>query len=553
VRFVADILLAVISKKLNIGDAGRIKKYAREQNARFQSIEVANGKLALNLVHRDSPNEKVRDGDTASLLTTGFRDNFTSLRINDQRVIFETDPFGRSCFYYRQMDQHTVLLGRGLPSVLLLRSDDASLDVTAIVDRFMFGVPAYGLSYIEGVSRVGWQNHRLIIAEQDGHLRVTESPSVGKVPKHGNLTPDEFSRRMVANIGNHPGDPCLIMLSGGLDSALIGAAISDRFDDGNLAAFTFGQADSDDAILGKETAEELGLKHHTLEPEIGESLALLPSSVFASEQPVGSPVLPSVMKRAKNLADIIVTGEGADQVFGGSWFNRRDEMFVSELVSRFERLKHSLPIDDAFRFFEIIRRFAIGEPHERRSRIWEFELEGTLPFRSINTIAGHAHYYGMSASFPYLDASFIETIRADKDKYLVPFGWKPWLRRVAAPALLPSAVVGKILDQAKRPPGIAVKSVLKQLNHELIAAMPDSWSTAHPIKRLGQLIGEGVAEYQMAMFDLFSWIFILNGGDELSSEVDVADLYRDPSVRRELLVAYDPISQLVAKAERVSE
>lgn len=111
-----------------------------------------------------------------------------------------------------------------------------------------------------------------------------------------------------------------VFLSGGIDSASI-AAIAKQFNPG-IKTFTVGFAESGYSEIewAKDTADRLNVEHYAkmITPE--EVIEMLPQVIRAFEEPIADPAaipLFFAAREARKHAPVVLTGEGADELFGG--------------------------------------------------------------------------------------------------------------------------------------------------------------------------------------------------------------------------------------------
>jgi asparagine synthase (glutamine-hydrolysing) len=143
--------------------------------------------------------------------------------------------------------------------------------------------------------------------------------------------------------------PIGVLLSGGLDSSLI-AAIASRFVDSGkkLQSFSIGlNADAPDAIAARKAAEFLGTEHHEIHFSVEEGIKLLEKIIWHIETYDIISVRASVPMYllSKAIAEkgvkAILSGEGADEIFGGHLYFRNapsTEEFQKESIERVQKL-----------------------------------------------------------------------------------------------------------------------------------------------------------------------------------------------------------------------
>ncbi len=115
--------------------------------------------------------------------------------------------------------------------------------------------------------------------------------------------------------------PVGILLSGGIDSALIASIVAETSD--NTPCFTVGFGNSyDDCEINDaaSTAALLGLKHISVQVTPDNLWAALPEAVQSVEEPLGTTsILPMwyLVKKAREEVTVVLTGQGNDEPWGG--------------------------------------------------------------------------------------------------------------------------------------------------------------------------------------------------------------------------------------------
>lgn len=109
-------------------------------------------------------------------------------------------------------------------------------------------------------------------------------------------------------------------LSGGIDSTIIASVAKDFVP--NLQTFSVGfeQAEYSELSVAKETAYQLGTSHHSKIITANEFFKELPKIVWHLDDPLADPAcipLYFVSKEARRYVKVALSGEGADELFGG--------------------------------------------------------------------------------------------------------------------------------------------------------------------------------------------------------------------------------------------
>jgi len=142
---------------------------------------------------------------------------------------------------------------------------------------------------------------------------------------------DSVRLQMVSDV------PLGCQLSGGLDSSLI-TALAMRNANGPIHTFSIGFPDSpfDESQWALQVAQVLGTQHHAIPYSVHEFVEDFAYCTYLHDEPLNHPnSLPmyKLCREARKEVKVLLTGEGADELFGGYSWHRR--------AWRFERF-HSL-------------------------------------------------------------------------------------------------------------------------------------------------------------------------------------------------------------------
>ncbi len=216
-------------------------------------------------------------------------------------------------------------------------------------------------------------------------------PTIGRAPSKesfGPLLEASVRRRLIADV------PVGTLLSGGLDSSAItavGASLSTR----RLPAFTvrYDGTALDEGEYASAAAERAGVEHHELRIPDEERPGLLVDATWHLDEPINFPASPEILaisRYARNHVRVLLTGETADELFGGygrlrlyryqryvNWTGRILSPFRSRLRfgSRWARAVSASKLTDVE---WIAASYADGDP----MRFTEVPLADWAPYRA---------------------------------------------------------------------------------------------------------------------------------------------------------------------------
>ena len=233
------------------------------------------------------------------------------------------DHFGIKPLYYHLAQGNLTFASELTPlqqaTGLRARLDSASLD------RFLsLRYCPSEATLLSGINRLP-PGHCLSVALDDGHSHCWRFVEAGQQRFDGTRETaiDEYGRRLKAAVQQQliADVPVGVLLSGGIDSAIIAAMAREATSD--LRSYTVGfgrhhrECELDDAA---QTAKTLGIPHHQVTVSPADLLDCLPKIVSAVEEPLGTTsIMPMwyLTQKAKEDVTVVLTGQGNDEPWGG--------------------------------------------------------------------------------------------------------------------------------------------------------------------------------------------------------------------------------------------
>ncbi|HWR61687.1 MAG TPA: asparagine synthase (glutamine-hydrolyzing) [Clostridia bacterium] len=262
-----------------------------------------------------------------------------------RRTLFAArDPLGVKPLFYSQVNG-SLIFGSELKALLSHPEVEPLLDETGIMEIFGLGParspgcgvfsnikeipPAYCLTY--GPQGIKLEQYWQLRAEP--HTDDLDTT----VEKTRTLLLDAIERQMVSDV------PVCTFLSGGLDSSAISTVAADYFrrhGKGQLNTYSIDyvgnelffkaddyQPNSDSEWAGK-MAEFIGSRHRTVYIDSGLLAAALKDAVLANDLPGMADIDSSLYlfcREVRKEATVAISGECADEIFGGyPWFTRQE-------------------------------------------------------------------------------------------------------------------------------------------------------------------------------------------------------------------------------------
>src|SRR5271155_2040753 len=426
-----------------------------------------------------------------------------------RRLLVARDPFGIKPIYYR-IDKGSVFFGSEIRPVIATSTEKPEVDPVSLNLFLRFRFAASPKTVFKGVQKLA-PGSRLIF--EKGQFRselwsqfkpVPFSPMVSE-----NEAREELLRLYKLSIKRHllSDVPVGLLLSGGVDSALLLALMNLYGDSWRTYTVGYGASFADDELNdAAETAACLKSQHTAVLLNQQTFEETLPRIVACLEEPVATAsIVPMyfVCERARKDVKVALIGQGPDELFGG--YNRhvgvrygglwgglpqwvRDPIAAAiGALPRNDTLKRgvrSFAIPDRLRRYQQVfsiqpgekvdglfqegligpdagdqilscwRDFAplLGETDELGG--FQFlELRSTLPDELLMYADKLSMAHGLEARVPYLDKEIVEFAERLRANFKVRNGSGKWLHRQVCKNFLPA----NILKRKKR--GFAVNVV----------------------------------------------------------------------------------------------
>lgn len=240
------------------------------------------------------------------------------------RVYLARDPFGVKPLYYSHRNGCVAFASEMRPLHALMKD---TLSATNLAELLRLRYLPSPDTLFEGIRKVR-PGHVVTVELDRPGLPLHETPYVAPLParsdlsyhdaleRYGELFRAAVARQLMSDV------EIGVLLSGGIDSALVAACAREQGADG-MKAFTIGFSEDDDAdeiADAAETARLLGLDHHYERIGIEDFFEGLRRCVAIVEEPLATTsVIPMfhLSGLAARHVKVVLSGQGADEALGG--------------------------------------------------------------------------------------------------------------------------------------------------------------------------------------------------------------------------------------------
>jgi asparagine synthase (glutamine-hydrolysing) len=258
-----------------------------------------------------------------------------------KRLFIARDRVGIRPLYYT-LHNDTFFFASEIKSIFASNSIPREIDAVSLDQIFTMWAPLPGKTFFKNIFELR-PGHCAIIAEESFvEKKYWEIPYH---PKHEHLinSPQELSEEVRAllidavRIQLRSDVPVGTYLSGGLDSSGISALVAKYFNaDVQTFGIRFEEPDFDEGVFQKQMSSFLQVHHHELYATNQSIAEAFPKVIWHCEKPIlrtaPAPLFLLSSFVRENGLKVVLTGEGADEIFGG--YDIFKEALLRQFLSR---------------------------------------------------------------------------------------------------------------------------------------------------------------------------------------------------------------------------
>ncbi|HUX63611.1 N-acetylglutaminylglutamine amidotransferase [Sulfuricella sp.] len=256
--------------------------------------------------------------------------------------------------------------------------------------------------------------------------------------------------------------PVGVLLSGGLDSSLLVGLLADHVDD--LLTFSVGFEDvgegaekADEFEYSDQVVERFKTRHHKYLIPNAEVLKRLPEAVANMAEPmVGQDAVAFYLlgERVADEVKVVLSGQGADEVFGGYfWYPRMDEATGSALdrfrLNYFDRdhAEYLETVAPAWHVPDVTAELVERELTKPKAdtfidQVLRFDATTLVVDDPVKRVDNMTMAWGLEARVPFLDHELVELAAKMPPSLKLKEGGKYPLKAIAR-GLIPDAVIDR--------------------------------------------------------------------------------------------------------------
>lgn len=367
---------------------------------------------------------------------------------NRGTALVARDPLGIKPLYIMRRGPLFAVASEMRP---LRRLHQVRPDEAALAELLTFGWAAGSLSNLTGIERVpGGTLLRIPIDKNGSYQRRRFFDPLDTLKPDEESDPAELERLAIEEVGNsviaHLASDVgyTAQLSGGVDSSVVAAIASSR-SHGPLVSFGVKLADPrfDESRYRAMVTDRYELEHHEILLDGIDLADAMPKAIMHMEGPVphgGCVMLMLLCREARKHSKVILTGEGADEMFGGYW-----RYSIWRKLMWQERISRLLPPSSIPRIwpFHGVRKFANRDAAVYASVYHDYHamqevFPGLLPEAGVRGRASRRYSDFRDRLFAVDQVAYLESLLVRQDKMSmaesmearVPFVHLPLLKAV---------------------------------------------------------------------------------------------------------------------------
>jgi asparagine synthase (glutamine-hydrolysing) len=388
----------------------------------------------------------------------------------DQRsgqLFLARDRFGIKPLYLNQTGQR-LRFASSLPALLAGGGVDTSLDAIALHHHFTLHtvVPA-PRTVLKGVRKLppastlrfdpdGTVTERVYWTLDATRPETPLSEAEWLAATREQLDQSVKRRLLAADV------PVGVLLSGGLDSSLLVGLLADQVPD--LRTFSIGFEDlgagaekADEFEFSDQIAAHFHTSHHKYSIPNSEVMARLPEAVAQMTEPMVSHDVIAfylLAERVSKDVKVVMSGQGADEVFGGYfWYPRMDaatgtplERFSQHYFDR-DHAEYEQMIAPAFQVGDVTSELIARELQAPRAdefldQVWRLDATTLIVDDPVKRVDNMPMAWGLEVRTPFLDHELVQLAARMPPALKLREGGKFPLKAISR-GLIPDAVIDR--------------------------------------------------------------------------------------------------------------
>jgi len=326
---------------------------------------------------------------------------------NKRQLFGARDHFGIKPFYYYR-DGERFVFGSEIKSILQAEGISRQVDTESMLNYLTFQYVPEPATMFRGIAKLPPAHSVTIKADGNMSIRKYWDPMFEPVQRPFADYVEEIRAGLTDSVKHHLVSDVErgCFLSSGIDSTAIAAHIK-RLE--SLRTFSVGfDGTNNETVIARETAAAIGTEHYEKVITQRDFFDAVPKAIWHQDEPVADPsaiALYHVAQLASEHVTVVLSGEGADELFGGYRIYREPQALrpLSWLPLPLKRLLHSLtkllPAGVTGRNYVLRGTTPLEERFIGNAKVFSEDMKAELVRMSAEQLRGYRDPQQIAAAF----------------------------------------------------------------------------------------------------------------------------------------------------------
>ncbi|RAV20327.1 asparagine synthase (glutamine-hydrolyzing) [Paenibacillus contaminans] len=326
---------------------------------------------------------------------------------NKRQLFGARDHFGIKPFYYYR-DGERFVFGSEIKSILQAEGISRQVDTESMLNYLTFQYVPEPATMFRGIAKLPPAHSVTIKSDGNMSIRKYWDPMFEPVQRPFADYVEEIRAGLTDSVKHHLVSDVErgCFLSSGIDSTAIAAHIK-RLE--SLRTFSVGfDGTNNETVIARETAAAIGTEHYEKVITQRDFFDAVPKAIWHQDEPVADPsaiALYHVAQLASEHVTVVLSGEGADELFGGYRIYREPQALrpLSWLPMPLKRLLHSLtkllPAGVTGRNYVLRGTTPLEERFLGNAKVFSEDMKAELVRMSAEQLRGYRDPQQIAAAF----------------------------------------------------------------------------------------------------------------------------------------------------------
>ncbi|OUS24022.1 asparagine synthase (glutamine-hydrolyzing) [Gammaproteobacteria bacterium 45_16_T64] len=251
--------------------------------------------------------------------------SFAIVNLRSNQMFLVRDRLGIKPLHY-SIESNGLLFSSEIKSILRLKKNKPNLNMTAVNSYLAYRYPILGDTFFEGIYSVKPGHYLELNLGNTSDIKDVCYWDLPTDRQQSSLSENEYIEKLrelmesAITLRMRSDVPFGCFLSGGVDSSIIATLMSQVEPNIKTYSIGFKEEGYNEFEYSKIVAENAKCDHHEITLDMDGYMDMMTSLIDVKDAPLSVPnevALHNMSKRLKKDITVVLSGEGADEVFGG--------------------------------------------------------------------------------------------------------------------------------------------------------------------------------------------------------------------------------------------